>query len=233
MNDHTLKSYDNELSGLRGILARMGGLAEEQLVLSMKALLERDRDAAQAARDSDALLDDLEHEAENAAMVLFARRAPVADDLREVVAVLKMTTLIERMGDYAKNIARRALIIMEEEPLEIPDLLESMLVEARHMIQGSIDSFVQRDAALAVKIWEHDETLDNLHNSANREIMARMQEQPDHIVSLTHLLMIAKNLERVGDQSTNISEHVYAALTGTRMSGSRPKNDQTSRLMPL
>lgn len=228
MNDHTLRSYDNELRELRGIVARMGGLAEEQLVTALKALREMDQAAADEVKASDKVLDNLEHEAERAAMVLFARRAPVADDLREVVAVLKMTTLIERMGDYAKNIARRAMTIAKEDPIDIPTLIEPMVDEARYMIQGSIDAFVKRDASLAVKVWEHDETLDNLHNSANRDILTDMMESPKHLGSLTHMLMIAKNLERVGDQATNIAEQVYYALTGTALEASRPKNDLTS-----
>lgn len=229
MNDHTLKSYDNELSDLRSIVARMGGLAESQLTNAVKALKELDVSSAHIIARNDQILDDLERKAERASMVLFARRAPVADDLREVVAVLKMTTLIERMGDYAKNIARRAIAIAEDDPIDIPDLIEKMADEASHMIQGAMDSYVQRDHLLAVKIWEHDETLDNLHNSANRDILTDMMECPEHISSLTHMLMIAKNLERVGDQATNVSEQVYYALTGYTLEGGRPKNDVTSK----
>ena len=228
MNDHTLKSYDTELDELRSIVARMGGLAESQLTGAVRALKELDCDAAKSIIKSDETLDQLERQAERASMVLFARRAPVADDLREVVSVLKMTTLVERMGDYAKNIARRALAIAAEDPIDLPDLIEPMADEAAHMIQGAMDSYVRRDQSLAVKVWEHDETLDNLHNSANRDILTDMIERPEHIGSLTHMLMIAKNLERVGDQATNVSEQVYYALTGATLDSCRPKNDVTA-----
>ena len=229
MNDHIVKAYDDELKDLRSIVSRMGGLAEEQLVAAMKALKEIDTDAAWHVRSSDKALDQLELEAERTAIGVFARRAPVADDLREVVSSLKMTGILERIGDYAKNIAKRTLAVNEAAPVVMPQLLEQMADEARRMIQDVMDSYVHRDAEAAMDVWERDEALDNLHNAAYRQILARMMENPSQIGALTHFLMIAKNLERIGDQATNIAEQVYYTITGIMLEDARrPKRDFTS-----
>ncbi|WP_417457253.1 phosphate signaling complex protein PhoU [Kordiimonas sp.] len=229
MNDHIVKAYDDELKELRSIVSRMGGLAEEQLVAAMKALKECDVDGAWHVRSSDKALDQLELQAERTAIGVFARRAPVADDLREVIAALKMTGIIERIGDYAKNIAKRTLAVTEGAPVVMPPLLEQMSGEARRMIQDVMDSFVHRDAEAAMEVWERDEALDNLHNAAYRQILARMMENPSQIGALTHFLMIAKNLERIGDQATNIAEQVYYTITGIMLEDARrPKQDFTS-----
>ncbi|WP_417451687.1 phosphate signaling complex protein PhoU [Kordiimonas sp.] len=229
MNDHIVKAYDDELKELRSIVSRMGGLAEEQLVAAMKALKEIDADAAWHVRSSDKALDQLELEAERTAIGVFARRAPVADDLREVVSSLKMTGILERIGDYAKNIAKRTLAVNEAAPVVMPQLLEQMADEARRMIQDVMDSYVHRDAEAAMDVWERDEALDNLHNAAYRQILARMMENPSQIGALTHFLMIAKNLERIGDQATNIAEQVYYTITGIMLEDARrPKQDFTS-----
>ena len=228
MSDHTLSAYDDELNELRSIVSRMGGLAADQLVGSMQALKERDADKAQRLREADKELDKLEAIAEQTAIGVFARRAPVADDLREVVSSLKMTTLIERMGDYAKNIAKRTLAISANDPVVLPQTLETMADTAHQMIQNVMDSFAHRDASAAMDVWESDETLDNMHNAAYRQILARMMETPEHINVYTHYLMIAKNLERIGDQTTNIAEQIYYTITGVVLEDARPKGDTTS-----
>ncbi len=229
MTEHTVKAYDDELRDLRSIVSRMGGMAEDQLVNAMTALNEFDVERAKQVRDADKHLDKLEIEAEKAAVGVFARRAPVADDLREVVSCLKMTGLIERMGDYAKNIAKRTLAISEMGPVAIPQILDQMTRDARRMIQDVMDAYVHRDAAMAMEVWERDESLDLLHNAAYRHILARMMETPEKIGPLTHFLMIAKNLERIGDQTTNVAEQVYYTITGVMLEDARrPKQDTTS-----
>lgn len=229
MNEHTVRAYDEELRELRAIVSRMGGLAEDQLIDAMNALNEFDHSLAEKVRDADKQLDRLEIEAEKAAIVVFARRAPVADDLREVVSSLKMTGLIERMGDYAKNIAKRAMAVSEMGPVAIPQVLDQMTRDARRMIQDVMDAYVHRDADLAMEVWERDEVLDNLHNSAYRHILARMMETPEKIGVLTHFMMIAKNLERIGDQATNVAEQVYYTINGVMLEEARrPKHDLTS-----
>jgi len=228
MSDHILSAYDTELNELRSIVSRMGGLAGDQLVGSMQALKERDAEEAQRLRDADAELDRLEAKAEQAAIGVFARRAPVADDLREVVSALKMTSLIERMGDYAKNIAKRTLAISKNHPVVLPQTIETMAERAHQMIQNVMDAYAHQNAEAAVEVWESDEILDNLHNAAYRQILARMMETPEHINIYTHYLMIAKNLERIGDQTTNIAEQIYYTNTGNVLEDSRPKGDVTS-----
>lgn len=228
MPDHIVSSYDDELQELKIIVSKMGGLAENQLTDAIEALFDGDRDRALQVRDRDAHLDDLEYQAEQTTIVIFARRAPVADDLREIVATLKMSGVIERMGDYAKNIARRSVAIIDGPSLELPTTLRTMADEAAHMIRNVIDAYVHRDAEAAFEVWERDEVLDNLHNAAYRQTIELMMESPDYADSLTHVVMIAKNLERIGDQATNVAEQVYYAITGTPLKADRPKNDQTS-----
>lgn len=228
MSDHTLASYDDELNELRSIVSRMGGLASDQLLGSMQALKERDATEAQRLREADKELDKLEAKAEQTAIGIFARRAPVADDLREVVSVLKMTTLLERMGDYAKNIAKRTLAISQNHPVVLPQTLETMSQTAHTMIQNVMDAYAHRNPDAAIEVWESDEALDNLHNAAYRQILARMMETPEHINAYTHYLMIAKNLERIGDQATNVAEQIYYTLTGIVLEDARPKSDYTS-----
>ncbi|MFC3051193.1 phosphate signaling complex protein PhoU [Kordiimonas pumila] len=229
MSEHTLSAYDDELKELRSIVSRMGGMAADQLIAAMTALKELDRAESNRVREADKELDKLEITAERAAIGVFARRAPVADDLREVVSALKMTTLIERMGDYAKNIAKRTLAITDGKPVVMPQTLDAMAEAAHHMIQDVMDAYVHRDADAAMEVWERDETLDNMHNAAFRQILARMMEMPEYINAYTHYLMIAKNLERIGDQATNIAEQIYYTITGIMLEDARrPKNDKTS-----
>lgn len=228
MSDHIVQSYDDELQALRSLVARMGGLAEEQLIDSVKALMSKDKVFSEKISQKDIFLDELEREIEQTTIVIFARRAPVADDLRDIVATLKISSLLERMGDYAKNIARRTSGIDGLERSDIPNMLSNMADEAAHMIRQVIDAYVHRDTEGAMFVWERDELLDNMHNAAYREILATMMDAPDKVDSLTHLVMIAKNLERIGDQATNIAEQVYYAITGTPLSQDRPKNDQTA-----
>ncbi len=229
MNDHIVTSYDNEIQELRGIISRMGGLAKDQFRDAMQALRNGDTELAQSVRRSDKELDALEEKAEETAIFLFATRSPVADDLREVIAALKVTTIIERIGDYAKNIAKRTIAIskMEDEIL-IPKLLTSMEDIAISMIDNIMHAYATRDADMAVDVWERDEELDNLHNAAHRQTLAYMMEHPDQIVHLTHLVMIAKNIERIGDQTTNIAEQLYYSVTAKKLDQDRPKGDLTS-----
>lgn len=228
MNDHILSTYDDELNELRSIVVRMGELATDQLMDAMRALKELDTDLAKKVRLADMELDRMEMNAERAVIGIFARRAPVADDLREVVAALKMTTMVERMGDYAKNIAKRAQEIAEGPIAVMPHMLSEMATEAHQMIQDVMDAYIQRNINTAIEVWERDETLDNMYSAAYRQTLARMVEAPEHIGILTHYLMIAKNLERIGDQSTNVAEQVHYAVTGDILEEARLKRDSTT-----
>lgn len=229
MNDHIVASYDDELKELRSIVSRMGGLAADQLQNAMKALLEDDMKLAADVRASDKELDRLDRRAEDAAIGVFARRAPVANDLREVVSALKVTGMIERIGDYAKNIAKRTEAMNSGNSLPVPHTLEAMATAAYKMIQDVMDAHAHRDSVAAMEIWERDEALDNLHNAAHEQILGQMSDAPDYIGAYTHFLMIAKNLERIGDQTTNIAEQIYFTTTGNRLEEARPKHDLTSQ----
>ena len=215
MSQHILRAYDDELKEVRSVVVRMGGLAAEQLSDAVQALRDLDVELANKTREADKKLDALEVLAENTVVGVFARRAPVADDLREVVSALKMTTMIERMGDYAKNIARRVASISDHQGVILmPQIIEEMATLAHEMIQDVMDAYVNQGADEAIAVWERDERLDSMYNAANRQILARMMEAPDQIAAWSHYLMIAKNLERIGDQATNVAEQVYYALTG-------------------
>jgi len=229
MNDHIVASYDDELKDLRSIVSRMGGLAADQLQQAMKAMQEDDVALAKDVRAADKELDRLDRTAEEAAIGVFARRAPVANDLREVASALKVTGMIERIGDYAKNIAKRTEAMHGTTSVPIPHTLEAMATTAYKMIQDVMDAHAHRDSEAAVELWERDEALDHLHNAANEQILRLMAETPEHINAYTHYLMIAKNLERIGDQTTNVAEQIYFTTTGQRLEEARPKYDMTSQ----
>jgi phosphate transport system protein len=230
MNDHILSSYDDELKELRSIVSRMGGLAADQLIGAMEALLEGDAEKALEIRKADKELDKLDLAAEETAIGVFARRAPVANDLREVVCALKITSMIERMGDYAKNIAKRTIAISEStEAAAPPNTLESMAKMAYSMIQDVMDAHAHRDPEAAMTLWLRDEALDNLHNATHEQILSQLSDNPQAASVHSHYLMIAKNLERIGDQTTNVAEQIYYSATGRRLEEARPKHDTTSQ----
>ncbi len=228
MNDHILSTYDDELQEVRSIVIQMGDLAANQLSEAMQALRDLDIEKAKEVRLSDKKLDALEITAERAVIGVFARRAPVADDLREVVSALKMTTMIERMGDYAKNIAKRTFALSDGALVVMPEMLDKMAIEAHQMIESVLEAYVKRSAEQAVAVWESDEALDSMYNLTYRKILARMMETPEYIGELTHYLMIAKNIERIGDQATNVAEQIFYAITGDNLEEARAKNDETS-----
>jgi len=231
MNDHIVASYDDELKELRSIVSRMGGLSADQLMSSMKALQEDDVEKAKQIWAADKELDRLDLAAEQTAIGVFARRAPVANDLREVVSALKITTMIERIGDYAKNNAKRTIAIADSEEIApLPGIMDQMAKQAYAMIQDVMDAHAYRDADAAMEVWLRDETLDNLHNTAHEQLLGLMMENPQLVNVYSHYLMIAKNLERIGDQATNIAEQIYYTATGKRLDEARPKHDLTSQV---
>lgn len=230
MNDHIVASYDDELKEVRSIVSRMGGLAGDQLLGAMQALQENDIELARKVWASDKELDKLDLDAEETAIGVFARRAPVANDLRDVVSGLKITTMIERIGDYAKNIAKRTVAVSESDNVApIPSTMEQMGKSAYTMIQDVMDAHAYKDPDAAMAVWLRDESLDNLHNAVHEQILTLMMENPSSVNIYSHYLMIAKNLERIGDQATNIAEQIYFTSTGKRLTENRPKQDNTSQ----
>ena len=217
MNDHTVKAFDDDIGELRGLIAQMGGLAEQGIRDAMEALKRHDLAAAAAIVAADKRIDALEIQVEQLAVRIIALRAPMADDLREVVAALKIAGVVERIGDYAKNIAKRVPLIDSHGEIEPLSVLPAMAALAIQMVHDVLDAFAARDAAAALAVCERDRQVDDFYNSLFRVLVTHMMENPKTIGQVAQLLFIAKNLERVGDHATNVAEMVYYAATGVHM----------------
>ena len=217
MTDHTVKAFDDEIGELRGHIAEMGGRAEAAITSAMQALVKRDLDLARKVIAEDKAIDLLETEVEKLAVRIIALRAPMADDLREVIAALKIAAVLERIGDYAKNIAKRAGALEGRRKIEPISLLPSMAQVATEMVNDALNAFAARDPALAIAVNERDRIVDDFYNSIFRTLVTYMVEYPPSISDAAHLLFVAKNLERVGDHATNVAEMVYFAATGEYM----------------
>jgi phosphate transport system protein len=217
MNEHTVKVFDDELGQLRGLVAQMGGLAEEAIECAVEALVRHDLQAAARVIEGDRRIDALESEVERLAVQLIALRAPMADDLREVLTGMKFANTLERVADHAKNIAKRVVEIDQSVHIEPMSVLPAMADVAGEMLHDVLDAFAARDTAAAKAVCERDQVVDDLYNSIFRALVTFMMENPKSISQAAHLLFIAKNLERIGDQATNLAEMVHYAATGERM----------------
>ena len=217
MNTHTVKAFDNDIGELRGLISQMGGLAEDAIDKAMQALQRNDLALAEQVRVADKQIDVIEAEVERLAVRIIALRAPMAVDLREVVAALKIAGVVERIGDYAKNIATRVPMIESEHRIEPISILPAMGRMASEMVHDVLDAFAARDAEEAVRVVESDNALDDFYDSIFRTLVTYMVENPRTIGQVAHLLFVAKNLERIGDHATNVAEMVYFAATGTQM----------------
>ena len=211
---HTVKAFDEDLGQLRALVAEMGGRAEAAIADAVQALTRRDLEGAARVVEEDHRIDALEAQVEQLVVRLIALRAPMADDLREVLAGMKIAGVVERIGDYAKNIAKRVPLLVEERALEPLSILPAMAAEVSNMVRDVLDAFAARDAERAVMVCERDKVVDDFYNSMFRLLLTHMMENPSAITPSTHLLFIAKNLERIGDHATNIAEMVYFAATG-------------------
>jgi len=214
---HTLKAFDEDIERLRALISQMGGLAEHAIDEAMRCLVQRDIDGAEKVILDDKKLDALEVETERRAVQLIALRAPMAADLRDVVAALKISGVVERIGDYAKNIAKRVPLLENAGKIEPLSLLPEMARIANAMVHDVLDAFVERDSDKAVRVCERDDAVDDFYDSIFRALLTHMMENPHNIGQAAHLLFVAKNLERVGDHATNIAEMVYYAATGAHM----------------
>jgi phosphate transport system protein len=214
MNEHTVKSFDDEISQLRGLIAQMGGLAEVAIQGALVALIRHDTAIAQKVIEDDHKIDALEVEVDRLAVQIIALRAPMADDLREVVAALKISGVVERIGDYAKNIAKRSGNVEGRSKLEPLTLLPAMADIAASMVHDVLDAYAARDTVKAAEIIVRDQKVDNFYDAIFRNLVAHMMENPSTISSAAQLLFVAKNLERIGDHATNIAEMVLYAATG-------------------
>jgi phosphate transport system protein len=224
MTEHIVHSYDQELEELGQKIAEMGGIAEKMLSDAMDALADCDTRLAQATIDRDPRLDMLQREIEEKAILAIARRQPVAVDLREIIATIRISGDLERVGDLAKNIAKRAIRIAND--VRIPRAiigLRSMHDTAAILLKDVLDAYAQRDPERARKVWQFDSDLDSLEDSVFRDLLTFMMEDARNISFCTHLLFCSKNLERIGDHATNISETVVYLVTGETLPMDRPK----------
>ena len=217
MNTHTVKVFDDEIGRLRGLISQMGGLAEDAIANALKALQRNDVALAREVRAADKQIDAIEAEVERLAVQIIALRAPMAIDLREVVAALKIAGVVERIGDYAKNIAKRVPMIESEYRIEPISILPAMGRMASEMVHDVLDAFAARDFEKAMRVVDSDAALDDFYDSIFRTLVTYMVENPKTISQVAHLLFVAKNLERIGDHATNVAEMVYFAATGTQM----------------
>ena len=221
---HTIKAFDEDLDRLRALISQMGGHAEHAIRESLRCLVQHDLDGAAEIVENDKKLDVLEIETEQRAVQLIALRAPMATDLRDVVAAMKISSVVERIGDYAKNIAKRVPLLEASHAIEPLSLLPEMGRMATEMVHDVLNAFVERDADAALRVIERDKAVDDFYNSIFRTLLTYMMENPGNIGQSAHLLFIAKNVERVGDHATNIAEMVYYAATGQHIMD-RPKGD--------
>jgi phosphate transport system protein len=224
MSDHTVKSYDRDLETLGRRIAEMGGIAEKMLSEAMDALAGFDTALAQRVVLADARLDALQREIEESAILTIARRQPLAIDLRECIAAIRISGDLERVGDLAKNIAKRTVKIVGESRVPRAIIgLKSMHDVAALQLKDALDAYAQRDVERARAVWANDVELDALEDSVFRDLLTFMMEDPRNISFCTHLLFCSKNLERIGDHTTNIAETVVYLVTGDPMPTERPK----------
>jgi phosphate transport system protein len=226
--DHIVRSYDEQLRRLRDMVARMGGLAERQVHDSTIALVRRDVALAAEVVARDAALDALEREVEAFCIRILATRQPMASDLRFIVAAMKVSHNLERIGDYARNGAKRSIVVAQQPQIGSLNGFLRMSQLVQENLKLAIDALVSEDAEAAARVWAADEPIDAVYNGIFREMLTHMMEDPRNITAATHLLFIAKNMERIGDHATNIAETVHYAVRGDSLPDERPKADSSA-----
>ncbi|MBS0481186.1 MAG: phosphate signaling complex protein PhoU [Proteobacteria bacterium] len=222
-HEHTVKAFDEDITRLRGMIAEMGGLAEVAIGEAMEALVKGNRELAEGVVARDKRIDSLEAEIDKLAVRIIALRAPMADDLREVIAALKIAGVVERIGDYAKNIAKSTNKIQGRRQFEPLTLIPAMSELASEMVHDVLTAYAARDAALAAEIVARDDKVDAFYESIFRNLVSHMMENPSTISSAAQLLFVARNIERIGDHATNVAEMVYFAATGDYLTDKEDK----------
>jgi len=228
MSEHTVSAYDEELTAMAGRIAEMGGLAEKAFADAVSALVSQDLDLAKATIKSDERLDGLYHDVEVKLIEMIARRQPLGQDLREITAATRIANDLERVGDLAKNVAKRVIAIdsdLKSKKLAIG--VEHMTELALSQLKRVLDAYARKDAEAARQVQEADAEVDAIYTSIFRELLTYMMEDPRVITQCVHLLFCAKNIERIGDHATNIAENVYYMVTGERLPEDRAKVDET------
>ncbi|KQP50268.1 PhoU family transcriptional regulator [Methylobacterium sp. Leaf399] len=232
MPDHIVSSYDTDLEDLRRAISEMGGIAEKMMNEAGHALVRRDATLAQTVIAADQRLDVLQREIEERAILLIARRQPMAIDLRETISAIRVSSDLERIGDLAKNVAKRVIAIAGEiQSQKVVVGMQHMGDLVQEQLKDVLDAYSSRDIKAAHDVWERDGAIDALYNSLFRELLTYMMEDPRNISFCTHLLFCAKNIERIGDHTTNIAETIHYLVTGENLPTDRPKNDASNYAM--
>jgi phosphate transport system protein len=226
-SEHIIKSYDDELRRLNNTIAEMGGLAESQLAKAIEAVMERDSELAASVVEGDVKVDELQRDLDNLAIRLLALRQPMARDLREIFSAVKIGSDLERICDYAANVAKRSIVLDESPPAQPVYALPRMARVAELLVKDVIDAYIARDADKAYSVWVRDAELDAMYASLFRELLTYMMEDPRNIGASSHLLFMAKNIERIGDHATNIAEDLYYLVHGVPLALRRPKGDNS------
>src|SRR5712671_3001668 len=229
--EHIIKSYDEELRRLNNTITQMGGLGESQLAAAIEAVVKRDSELAARVVEGDARVDQLEREVDGLVVRLLALRQPMARDLREILAALRIASDLERICDYAANVAKRSIVLNQSPPVKPVYTLPRMVRLAQALTKDVLDAYVARDADKALVVWARDEELDEMYSSLFRELLTYMMEDPRNITASTHLLFMAKNIERIGDHATNIAETVYFLVHGKPLNQARPKGDRSTAVL--
>ncbi|MEM6547307.1 MAG: phosphate signaling complex protein PhoU [Pseudomonadota bacterium] len=230
MTKHIVTAFDADLQGISARISEMGGLAEEQLGQALEALRTRDNQLAEEVIEADQRLDAMEFKLEETAIQMLALRQPMAGDLRATVAALKIASTLERIGDLAKNIARRSRYMNERQPLRVQASIARMGRQTQVLLAEVLDAYTAQDTALAVSVWKRDIEIDEMYNSLFRELITYMMEDPRVIGLCSQLLFVAKNLERIGDHTTFIAEMTYFVVEGRPLGDNRPKGDPLGEL---
>ena len=227
-SEHIVKSFDEELQQLNAVVLRMGGVAEAQLAGAIDALVRRDSDLAQKVVAGDEAIDQMDLELDENAVRTLALRQPMANDLREVISSLKISSDLERIGDYAKNVAKRTLALNQLAPHEATRSIPRMAKLVQAIIKDVLDAYANHDPDRALDVWHRDEEVDEMYTALFRELLTYMMEDPRNITPCTHLLFTAKNIERIGDHATNVAETIHFLIVGQPIGDARPKGDTTS-----
>jgi phosphate transport system protein len=228
VGEHTLKRFDEELERLNATINEMGGLTESQFAKALAAVRDRDTGGAEQVIAEDVRVDGLDAAVQEQTVRLLALRQPMAVDLRQIVSALKISSDLERIGDYAANVAKRAVALSQQPLVRPAHAIPRMARLVQQIIKDVLDSYVDMNAAKAVAAWQRDEEVDEMYTSLFRELLTYMMEDQRNIGPSIHLLFIAKNIERMGDHATNVAEDVYFLVHGRPLGQERPKGDQTS-----
>ncbi len=233
MADHILKRFDEDLEKLNATINEMGGLTESQFAKALDAVRERDTGLAEQIIATDARVDALDVQVQQQTVQLLALRQPMAVDLRVVLSSIKIAAALERIADYAKNTAKRSIVLAQgNSPASAVSGIDRLGRLVRTALKDVLDAFAEEDVEKAHDVWQRDEEIDQVYTSVFRELLTYMMEDPRNITACTHLLFCAKNLERIGDHVTNIAENAYYVLTGTQLPANRPKQDETAMSAP-